>query len=95
MQYKAITKIPGFENAKLFRPGYAIEYDYFPPVQLYHTLETKLVDNLYFAGQINGTAPATKKPPARLNAQINPHLKIKEQNALILTRRPSVYRRAN
>ncbi len=50
-----MRNIPGFENVKVFRPGYAIEYDYFPPTQLKHTLETKLIDNLYFAGQINGT----------------------------------------
>ncbi|MBK6890553.1 MAG: tRNA uridine-5-carboxymethylaminomethyl(34) synthesis enzyme MnmG [Sphingobacteriales bacterium] len=86
VQYKAITKIPGFENAKLFRPGYAIEYDYFPPVQLYHTLETKLVDNLYFAGQINGTTGYEEAACQGLMAGINAHLKIKEQNALILTR---------
>ncbi|MCK4289103.1 MAG: tRNA uridine-5-carboxymethylaminomethyl(34) synthesis enzyme MnmG, partial [Bacteroidales bacterium] len=55
IQYKALQKIPGFENAKIFRPGYAIEYDYFPPVQLKNTLETKRIKNLYFAGQINGT----------------------------------------
>ena len=54
-QYEALKLIPGLENVKMFRPGYAIEYDYFPPTQLTHSLETRIVKNLYFAGQINGT----------------------------------------
>lgn len=86
VQYKALQLIPGFENAKMFRPGYAIEYDYFPPVQLQHTLETKLVENLYFAGQINGTTGYEEAACQGLMAGINAHLKINEQNPFVLSR---------
>lgn len=86
IQYKAIKQIPGFENAKLFRPGYAIEYDYFPPTQLKHTLETKLLDNLYFAGQINGTTGYEEAACQGLMAGINAHLKLKNEPEFILQR---------
>ena len=86
VQYKALQLIPGFERVKMFRPGYAIEYDYFPPVQLTHTLETKLVENLYFAGQINGTTGYEEAACQGLMAGINAHLKINEQNPFILGR---------
>jgi tRNA uridine 5-carboxymethylaminomethyl modification enzyme len=86
VQQKAMQSIPGFENAKMFRPGYAIEYDYFPPTQLKHTLETKLVENLFFAGQINGTTGYEEAGSQGLIAGINAHLKCKEEEAFILTR---------
>ncbi len=86
VQYKAITKIPGFENAKMFRPGYAIEYDFFPPTQLKNTLETKLIEGLYFAGQINGTTGYEEAACQGLMAGINAHLKTKQQEPLILKR---------
>jgi len=86
VQYKALTKIPGFENAKMFRPGYAIEYDYFPPTQLQLTLETKLIENLYFAGQINGTTGYEEAACQGLMAGINAHLKINQKEPLILKR---------
>jgi len=86
VQLKAIQSVPGFEHAKMFRPGYAIEYDYFPPTQLKHTLETKLVENLYFAGQINGTTGYEEAACQGLMAGINAHLKNQEQNPLILSR---------
>ncbi|MDI1235723.1 MAG: tRNA uridine-5-carboxymethylaminomethyl(34) synthesis enzyme MnmG [bacterium] len=86
IQFKAIRKISGFENAKIFRPGYAIEYDYFPPTQLKQTLETKLVDDLYFAGQINGTTGYEEAACQGLMAGINAHLKNNQKEALILSR---------
>ena len=86
VQYKALTKIPGFEHAKIFRPGYAIEYDYFPPFQLHYTLETRRVENLYFAGQINGTTGYEEAAAQGLMAGINAHLKLKEKEPFILQR---------
>ncbi|MGV3597945.1 MAG: tRNA uridine-5-carboxymethylaminomethyl(34) synthesis enzyme MnmG [Bacteroidota bacterium] len=86
VQVKALQQIPGFENAKIFRPGYAIEYDYFPPTQLKQTLETKLVENLYFAGQINGTTGYEEAACQGLMAGINAHLKVTEQDPFILSR---------
>jgi tRNA uridine 5-carboxymethylaminomethyl modification enzyme len=86
VQYKALTKIPGFENAKMFRPGYAIEYDFFPPEQLKHTLETQLIDNLYFAGQINGTTGYEEAACQGLMAGINAHLKINGKQPFVLNR---------
>lgn len=86
IQIKALKQIPGFEKAKIFRPGYAIEYDYFPPTQLDLTLETKLVNNLYFAGQINGTTGYEEAACQGLMAGINAHLKTNYKEALILGR---------
>ncbi|WP_282074933.1 tRNA uridine-5-carboxymethylaminomethyl(34) synthesis enzyme MnmG [Maribacter aquivivus] len=86
VQFKALRSVVGFEKVKFFRPGYAIEYDYFPPTQLKHTLETKLVENLYFAGQINGTTGYEEAASQGLMAGINAHLKLKEENPLILKR---------
>ncbi|HPZ88613.1 MAG TPA: tRNA uridine-5-carboxymethylaminomethyl(34) synthesis enzyme MnmG [Flavihumibacter sp.] len=86
VQYKALTSIKGFENAKMFRPGYAIEYDYFPPVQLNYTLETKLIANLFFAGQINGTTGYEEAACQGIMAGINAHLKVKEEAPFILKR---------
>lgn len=86
VQYAAITKIPGFEHAKMFRPGYAIEYDYFPPTQLKMSLETQLIDNLYFAGQINGTTGYEEAACQGLMAGINAHNKINEKEPLVLKR---------
>lgn len=86
VQYKALKSVKGFENVKFFRPGYAIEYDYFPPTQLRHTLETKLVENLYFAGQINGTTGYEEAASQGLMAGINAHLKINERDPFILKR---------
>lgn len=89
VQYKALTQIPGFENAKMFRPGYAIEYDFFPPTQLSLTLETKLISNLFFAGQINGTTGYEEAASQGFIAGINAHQKINEQHELILKRSES------
>lgn len=86
VQYKALKSVRGFESVKFFRPGYAIEYDYFPPTQLKHTLETKLVDNLYFAGQINGTTGYEEAASQGLMAGINAHLKLNEKDSFILQR---------
>ena len=86
VQYKALRQIPGLENCKMFRPGYAIEYDYFPPMQLNHTLETKLIANLYFAGQINGTTGYEEAACQGLMAGINAHRKINELSEVILKR---------
>lgn len=89
VQYKALRLIPGFENAKMFRPGYAIEYDYFPPTQLDLTLETKLIQNLYFAGQINGTTGYEEAASQGFIAGINAHLKINAKDPLIMKRSES------
>ena len=86
VQIKAMKEIPGFENVKVFRPGYAIEYDYFPPTQLKHTLETKLINNLYFAGQINGTTGYEEAAGQGLIAGINAHNKVHEKEDFILNR---------
>ncbi|MCT3804422.1 tRNA uridine-5-carboxymethylaminomethyl(34) synthesis enzyme MnmG [Elizabethkingia anophelis] len=86
VQIKAMRHIPGFENVKVFRPGYAIEYDYFPPTQLKHTLETKLIDNLYFAGQINGTTGYEEAAGQGLIAGINAHNKVADKEEFILSR---------
>lgn len=86
IQFNALRSVKGFENVKFFRPGYAIEYDYFPPTQLRHTLETKLVKHLYFAGQINGTTGYEEAASQGLMAGINAHLKINELEPFILKR---------
>jgi tRNA uridine 5-carboxymethylaminomethyl modification enzyme len=86
VQYKALRLIPGFENARMFRPGYAIEYDYFPPTQLRLTLETHLVKNLFFAGQINGTTGYEEAACQGMMAGINAHLNLQEAEPLILKR---------
>jgi len=86
VQFKALRSVFGFENVKLFRPGYAIEYDYFPPTQLKHTLETKIIEGLYFAGQINGTTGYEEAASQGLMAGINASLKVKEEDAFILKR---------
>ena len=86
IQFKALRSVVGFEKVKFFRPGYAIEYDYFPPTQLKHTLETKLIDHLYFAGQINGTTGYEEAASQGLMAGINAHLKLNEEEAFILKR---------
>ncbi len=86
VQYKALSLVPGFENCKMFRPGYAIEYDYFPPTQLQYTLETKQIGNLFFAGQINGTTGYEEAACQGLVAGINAHQKAKELEPFILKR---------
>ena len=86
VQLKALRKIKGLENVKMFRPGYAIEYDYFPPTQLKHTLETKLIGNLYFSGQINGTTGYEEAACQGLIAGINAHLKNSNKREFILKR---------
>lgn len=86
VQLSAMKTITGFENVRMFRPGYAIEYDYFPPTQLKHTLETKIIENLYFAGQINGTTGYEEAASQGLMAGINAARKIKEESPFILTR---------
>ena len=86
VQYKALKQVAGFENVKFFRPGYAIEYDYFPPTQLKHTLETKLISGLYFAGQINGTTGYEEAASQGLIAGINAHQKVQEKEAFTLSR---------
>ena len=86
VQYRALKSVEGFENVKFFRPGYAIEYDYFPPTQLKHTLETKLVEGLYFAGQINGTTGYEEAASQGIMAGINAALKVQEREAFTLKR---------
>jgi tRNA uridine 5-carboxymethylaminomethyl modification enzyme len=86
VQYEALRKVPGFQNARMFRPGYAIEYDYFQPTQLKYTLETKAIHNLYFAGQINGTTGYEEAACQGIMAGINAHLKINDKAPLILKR---------
>ena len=86
VQFKALRSVVGFENVKFFRPGYAIEYDYFPPTQLKHTLETKLVDGLFFAGQINGTTGYEEAASQGLMAGINASLKVQEKEPFVLKR---------
>jgi tRNA uridine 5-carboxymethylaminomethyl modification enzyme len=86
VQYKALKQVPGFEHCRLFRPGYAIEYDFFPPTQLGYTLETRLIHNLFFAGQINGTTGYEEAACQGLIAGINAHLKAHDQESFILKR---------
>ncbi len=86
VQYKALTQIPGMKNVRMFRPGYAIEYDYFPPTQLQYTLETKLIHQLYFAGQINGTTGYEEAACQGLIAGINAHLRVHNQAPFTLSR---------
>jgi len=86
IQFKALRSVEGFEKVKFFRPGYAIEYDYFPPTQLKHTLETKIVEGLYFAGQINGTTGYEEAASQGIMAGINAALKVKDQEPMILRR---------
>lgn len=86
VQVKALKSVPGFENCRIFRPGYAIEYDYFPPTQLTYTLETKMIQNLFFAGQINGTTGYEEAACQGLMAGMNAHLKVHQQEPFILKR---------
>jgi len=91
IQLKGLHKIPGFEKAKIFRPGYAIEYDYFEPTQLHHTLETKIIKNLFFAGQINGTTGYEEAGAQGIMAGINAHLKVYERNNNFILKRNEAY----
>ena len=86
VQYAALKKVPGFEGVKFFRPGYAIEYDFFPPTQLNYTLETKQIENLFFAGQINGTTGYEEAACQGLMAGMNAHLKVFQQKPFVLKR---------
>ena len=86
VQYQALAQVPGFQNVRIFRPGYAIEYDYFPPTQLSHSLETKMLSNLFFAGQINGTTGYEEAACQGLMAGINAHQKINQLEPVILKR---------
>ncbi len=86
VQYEALRRVPGFEHARMFRPGYAIEYDFFQPTQLKYTLETKAIENLFFAGQINGTTGYEEAACQGLMSGMNAHLKINHKEALILQR---------
>ncbi len=86
VQFKALRSVKGFENVKFFRPGYAIEYDFFPPTQLKHTLETKNIKGLFFAGQINGTTGYEEAASQGLMAGINAHLQVREQDPFIIKR---------
>lgn len=86
IQFEALQQMPGFENARMFRPGYAIEYDFFQPTQLWHSLETKIINNLFFAGQINGTTGYEEAACQGIIAGINAHLKINEKEPFILNR---------
>ena len=86
IQLEGLRSVPGFEKAKMFRPGYAVEYDYFPPTQLKHSLETKLIENLFFSGQINGTTGYEEAAGQGIMAGINAHLKINDKDPFILSR---------
>jgi len=87
-----LGQVAGFEKVKFLRPGYAIEYDYFPPTQLKHTLETKLIENLYFAGQINGTTGYEEAAAQGLMAGVNAVLKVREQRTFYTKTRRGLYR---
>ena len=86
IQYSALKNVPGFEKAKILKPGYAIEYDYFPPIQIKHNLETKIIENLFFAGQINGTTGYEEAAAQGLMAGINAYQKINDKKEIILKR---------